>query len=70
LILKGARKTLKNFKFELKETTDTVLSLSEFYFSKKENLVQVKDYNKSLNNLSQVVDYGINRVVAISRKKR
>jgi hypothetical protein len=34
-------------------------------------LVQVKDYNKSLNNLSQVVDYdGINRVVAISRKKR
>jgi hypothetical protein len=33
-------------------------------------LVQVKDYNKSLNNLSQVVDYdGINRVVAISRKK-
>jgi hypothetical protein len=32
-------------------------------------LVQVKDYNKSLN-LSQVVDYdGINRVVAISRKK-
>jgi hypothetical protein len=28
--------TLKNFKFELKkETTDTVLSLSEFYFQKK-----------------------------------
>jgi hypothetical protein len=63
--------TLKNFKFELKkETTDTVLSLSEFYFSKKRKLVQVKDYNKSLNNLSQVVDYdGINRVFAISRKK-
>lgn len=63
--------TLKNFKFELKkEATDTVLSLSEFYFSKKGKLVQVKDYNKSLNDLSQIVDYdGIDRVNAISRKK-
>lgn len=63
--------TLKNFQFNSKkETTDTILSLSEFYFTKKGKMFQQKDYNKSFNDLSQIVDYDENdRISAISRKK-
>ncbi len=63
---------LKKFRFQIKnEKNDTVLTLSEYYYSKKGKLVQERNYNKSINDLSQIVDYNdINKVEEISRKKK
>lgn len=62
---------IKDSKFEtLKEKKDTVVTQSEFYFSKEGKLIQEKNFGKNLDDLTQIVDYsGIDKINTISRKK-
>ena len=63
--------TLKNFRFQTKNNkNDTVVTLSEYYYTKKGQLFQEKTYNKSLNDVTQIIVYNaINKVEAIYRKR-